>query len=179
MDYLKDKVIAVLVIDELNGLKDKIAHLVESGYSVFEVTLRTACALDAIRQIKDDFPTAKVSAGTVLSEQQAEQAVAAGADFAVAPGFNITVAQKAKALNLPFVPGVATPSEVEIARANGYRLVKLFPAKVLGGINYLKALSGPYRDMKFMPTGGITQETAQDYLDLPNVECIGGTWMGK
>ncbi|WP_257255181.1 bifunctional 4-hydroxy-2-oxoglutarate aldolase/2-dehydro-3-deoxy-phosphogluconate aldolase [Endozoicomonas sp. SESOKO3] len=145
----------------------------------FEVTLRTECAFDAIRKIKEDFPSVKVGAGTILSQQQAEQAASAGADFGVAPGFNLTVVKKSETLNLPFIPGVATPSEIETAHEKGYKLLKLFPAKVLGGVDYLKALSGPYKDVKFMPTGGITQETAQDYLDLPNVNCIGGTWMNK
>ncbi|WP_422135780.1 bifunctional 4-hydroxy-2-oxoglutarate aldolase/2-dehydro-3-deoxy-phosphogluconate aldolase [Endozoicomonas sp. ALD040] len=179
MDYLNGQIVAVLIINELKGLKIRINKLIENGYSVFEVTLRTDCAFDAIRKIKEDFPTVKVGAGTILSEQQAEQAAYAGADFGVAPGFNITVAKKAKSLNLPFIPGVATPSEIETARENGYKLLKLFPAKVLGGVNYLKALSGPYKDVKFMPTGGITQKTAQDYLGLRNVDCIGGTWMNE
>lgn len=179
MDYLKGKVVVVLVIDELSGLLPKIRSLVDEGYSVFEVTLRTPCALAALKEIRAAFPDLKLGAGTVLTEEQLRLAIEAGADFGVAPGYNASITSKAKELNFDFIPGVSTASEIEVAMAAGYSLLKLFPAEAVGGIKLIKALSGPYTDVTFMPTGGVSEANYQAYLDLESVCCVGGSWMTK
>ena len=177
MEFLKDEVVAVLVVEETRSLIEKIKKLINTGYNIFEVTLRTNVAFDAISIIKANFPEVKVGAGTVLTCEQAEKAKQAGADFGVSPGFNEKVYQYANKIALPFIPGVVTPSEIEIARSQGAKILKLFPAKLVGGIEYLKALNGPYKDILFMPTGGIKEDTATEYMALDNVLCVGGTWM--
>jgi len=177
MEYLKNKVIAVLVIDTLSGLEKKVQHLISEGYSIIEVTLRTECALDAIKVIKNTFPTLKVGAGTVLTLDQLNKCIEIGADFGVAPGLNEKIIKAAQSKSFYFIPGIATASEVEHALSLGISLVKVFPAKIVGGVDFIKALSGPYHTMKFMPTGGITKTDYEDYLSLPSVHCVGGTWM--
>ncbi|KZY33534.1 MULTISPECIES: bifunctional 4-hydroxy-2-oxoglutarate aldolase/2-dehydro-3-deoxy-phosphogluconate aldolase [unclassified Oleiphilus] len=177
MEYLKNKVVCVLVVKNLEGLQNKIRALVADGFDVFEVTLRTDVALDAIRSIKRDFPSLKVGAGTILNVEQLDESICAGADFGVSPGLNELIISKSKERNFDFIPGVATPTEIERAIALGLCLVKLFPAKLLGGVEYIQAISGPYRNMYFMPTGGVNESTAKDYLDLDNVLCVGGSWM--
>ena len=177
MEYMKDKVVAVLVIKETDSLIEKIERLIITGYTIFEVTLRTDVAFDAISIIKDRFSEVKVGAGTILTCEQAEKAKQTGADFGVSPGFNEKVYQYANKIDLPFIPGVVTPSEIEIARSQGAKILKLFPAKLVGGVEYLKALNGPYKDILFMPTGGIKEDTVAEYMALDNVLCVGGTWM--
>lgn len=179
MKYLEKKVVAVLVIKTLDGLKDKISSLIDQGYDVLEVTLRTECAFDAIKLIKKEYPELKVGAGTVLTAEQLELCVEVKADFGVAPGLNPKIVNAAKSMNFVFIPGVATPSDIELAMEMNIELVKVFPAKVLGGVDFIKALSGPYHMMKFMPTGGVSEGSHLDYLALPNVLCVGGTWMNK
>lgn len=179
MEYCKGKVIAVLVINSIEGLEEKIEQLITDGYNVLEVTLRTKCAFDAIKLIKDKFPTVKVGAGTVLTEEQLNMCITVGADFGVAPGLNPEMVAKAKSMKFPFIPGVATASEVEQAMSLEVSLVKVFPAKVLGGVEFIKALSGPYHNMNFMPTGGVTEQSSLEYLSLPCVYCVGGTWMNR
>lgn len=178
MDYLKDKIVCVLVIKTLDALTDKIKALVSDGYEVFEVTLRTEYGLEAIRLIKEAFPELKVGAGTVLNSQQLEASIKAGADFGVAPGLNKELVEEAEKLGFDFIPGVATPTEIDAALALGLKLVKLFPAANLGGPDYIKAITGPYPDIKLMPTGGVKEANYKDYLALENVYCVGGSWMG-
>ena len=178
MDYLKDKVVCVLVIKSLEALIDKITALINDGYEVFEVTLRTDYGLEAIRLIKEAFPELKVGAGTVLNSQQLEASIKAGADFGVAPGLNKDLVIDAKKRGFDFIPGVATPTEIDAALSLGLKLVKLFPAANLGGPDYIKAISGPYPDIKLMPTGGVKEANYQDYLALDSVYCVGGSWMG-
>jgi len=177
MEYLNNKIIAVLVIDEIETLNTKVKKLVNDGFDVLEVTLRTEYAFEAIKLIKEDYPDVKVGAGTILTVEQLETCIEIGADFGVAPGLNPKIVNKAKSIGFPFIPGVATASEVELAMSLGVSLVKIFPAKILGGIEFIKALSGPYRNVKFMPTGGINKSNAEEYLKLDSVMCIGGTWM--
>jgi 2-dehydro-3-deoxyphosphogluconate aldolase/(4S)-4-hydroxy-2-oxoglutarate aldolase len=179
MEYLNKKIIAVLVIDDIKTLLSKVENLISDGFDVLEITLRTECAFQAIQLVKETYPNVKVGAGTVLTIGQLEKCIEIGADFGVAPGLNPEIVNKAKAFRFPFIPGIATASEVEQAMSLGVTLVKVFPAKVIGGVEFLKALSGPYYTMKFMPTGGVTKEDYKDYLSLPNVLCVGGTWMGK
>ncbi|MUL16620.1 bifunctional 4-hydroxy-2-oxoglutarate aldolase/2-dehydro-3-deoxy-phosphogluconate aldolase [Aliivibrio fischeri] len=177
MDYLESKTVAVLTINSLDDLEDRIKKLIKSGYDVLEVTLRTSFAIDAIKIIKTAFPEVKVGAGTVLTIEQLDECVNAGADFGVAPGLNKELILKAKTYNFDFIPGVATPTEIEAAIQLGINLVKIFPAKTLGGIDYIRAISGPYHEMKYMPTGGVTEDNHKEYLDLKNVFCVGGSWM--
>ena len=179
MDYLNNKIIAVLVIHQLDDLDKKVEQLIKSGYEIIEVTLRTECAFQAIQLIKETYPSVKVGAGTILTLEQLNKCIEIGADFGVAPGLNPALVNKAKSMHFPFIPGIATASEVELAMSLGVSLVKVFPAKVIGGVEFIKALSGPYHTMRFMPTGGVTEADYKDYLALPSVFCVGGTWMGK
>jgi 2-dehydro-3-deoxyphosphogluconate aldolase/(4S)-4-hydroxy-2-oxoglutarate aldolase len=179
MDYFNKKVVVVLVVNTLDGLKQKIEGLIAKGYDIFEVTLRTDCALDAIKLIKSEFTNIKVGAGTILTLKHLQSCIKIGADFGVAPGFNKDIVSVAQECGFRFIPGVATPSEIELAMSMGIDFVKIFPARVLGGTDFIKALSGPYHKMKFMPTGGIGEYDYDDYLSLPNVTCVGGSWMSK
>ncbi|MFT6985472.1 MAG: 2-dehydro-3-deoxyphosphogluconate aldolase/(4S)-4-hydroxy-2-oxoglutarate aldolase [Psychromonas sp.] len=179
MEYLYKKVIAVLVVDDITALPSKIEKLLSDGFDVLEITLRTECAFQAIQLAKKTYPNVKVGAGTILTIEQLEKCIEIGADFGVAPGLNPEIVNKAKAMQFPFIPGIATASEVEQAMSLGVSLVKVFPAKIVGGVEFIKAMSGPYHTMKFMPTGGVTEADYKDYLSLPSVLCVGGTWMGK
>jgi len=179
VDYLNKKVVVVLVIRTLDGLKEKISKLVNQGYEVLEVTLRTECAFDAIELIKKDYSNLKVGAGTILTIEQLERCIEINADFGVAPGLNPKIIEAAKNRKFDFIPGIATPSDIELAMDMEIGLVKVFPAEILGGVDFIKALSGPYHAMRFMPTGGVSERSHLDYLALPNVLCVGGTWMNN
>lgn len=179
MEFLKNKVVPVFVINELDNIIENAEKLISDGYDVFEITLRTDCAFDAIKILKIKYPNLIVGAGTVLSTEHLIKAIECGADFGVAPGLNPDVVKKALSLDFPFIPGIATATEIEQAISLGLNLVKVFPAKVLGGIDFIKAISAPYRKIKFMPTGGITDNMAADYLAIDSVWCVGGTWMTK
>jgi 2-dehydro-3-deoxyphosphogluconate aldolase / (4S)-4-hydroxy-2-oxoglutarate aldolase len=151
--------------------------LVAGGLPCIEVTFRAAGAADAIAAIAAERPDVLVGAGTVLTIAQADAAIAAGARFIVAPGTNPRVVEHVLACGVPMLPGVATPSEVEANLERGIAVMKLFPAEVLGGIGLLKALAGPYRAARFVPTGGVTPGNLGEYLALPNVAACGGTWI--
>lgn len=169
-------VLPVIVLSDA-GLAVDLAHaLVEGGVKVLEVTLRTPTALDAIRRMSE-VPGAIVGAGTVLNRAQWEQAVQAGAQFGVSPGFTDEIGAAARAQGLPFLPGVATPGESLAALDAGFSVQKLFPAEAVGGIALLKALHSPLPQVRFCPTGGIGPKNAPDYLALPNVVCVGGSWL--
>jgi 2-dehydro-3-deoxyphosphogluconate aldolase/(4S)-4-hydroxy-2-oxoglutarate aldolase len=151
----------------------------DGGLPIIEVTFRTPAAADCVRAIRKAFPAMLVGAGTLLDADQVKRAKDAGAQFGVAPGLNDSVVKASLALGMPFVPGVMTPSEVERALALGCKLQKLFPASVAGGLEMLRALTGPYAHtgVKFIPLGGVNAKTAPDYLALPIVAAIGGSWM--
>lgn len=151
--------------------------LLAGGLSVIEVVLRTDAALRCLEAVSDAVPQAIVGAGTVLSRAQAEAAVEAGAKFIVSPGLDDEVVATAKAHGLPVFPGVATASEVQHAFNLGLRIVKFFPANVAGGTAMIKALSSAFREMRFMPTGGISASNLADYLSLPSVVACGGSWL--
>jgi 2-dehydro-3-deoxyphosphogluconate aldolase/(4S)-4-hydroxy-2-oxoglutarate aldolase len=151
--------------------------LAAGGLPVAEVTFRTPAAEDAIRALSDACPDVLIGAGTVLDPVTVDRAAASGASFVVAPGLNPEVVRRCQDIGLPVVPGVATPTEVEQARGLGLRLLKLFPAVPSGGLPMVRALAGPYGDVTFMPTGGITAETLPDWLAQPNVTAVGGTWI--
>jgi 2-dehydro-3-deoxyphosphogluconate aldolase/(4S)-4-hydroxy-2-oxoglutarate aldolase len=155
--------------------------LIAGGLPVAEVTFRTAAAADVIREACVRFPEMILGAGTVLTVDQVKRAKAAGAGFAVAPGCNPTIVKAAQAEGLPFAPGICTPSDVERAVELGCKLLKFFPAEVSGGVPMLKALIGPYGHLgiAFCPTGGVTTANLKDYLALPQVAFVGGTWIAK
>lgn len=169
-------VIPVLVIDELRHAAPLARALVAGGLPVFEVTLRTPVALEAIAEMAK-VPGARVGAGTVLNAHDAARAKAAGAEFAVSPGATATLVSACSAQDLPLLPGAATASEVMTLMEAGYRTLKFFPAEAAGGIPLLQALRGPLPQALFCPTGGITEASAPAWLNLQNVVCVGGSWV--
>lgn len=170
-------VIPVIVLDRLEDAVPLADALVAGGVRVLEVTLRTPVALACIEAIAKAVPQAVVGAGTVRTAEDARRARAAGATFAVSPGFTHAVAEGCTEAGLPLLPGVATPSELMDANAHGFRFLKFFPAAAAGGLAMLKSLASPFADVSFCPTGGITEQSAPDYLALPNVRCVGGSWL--
>jgi 2-dehydro-3-deoxyphosphogluconate aldolase / (4S)-4-hydroxy-2-oxoglutarate aldolase len=170
-------VIPVIVLDDVAQAVPLARALVAGGVRVLEVTLRTSAGLASIRAIARDVPDAIVGVGTVTQPEEFAAALDAGARFAVTPGLTPALIAAAKASPLPLLPGVMTPSEVIAARAAGFLQLKLFPARQAGGIPMLNALRGPFPDTIFCPTGGVTIETAPDFLALPNVACVGGSWL--
>ena len=170
-------VIPVIVLQRLDDAVPLARALVAGGIRVLEVTLRTPAALAAIAAIADAVPDAIVGAGTVRSDADARAADAAGARFAVSPGWSPRVAAACRALGLALLPGVASASEVMQAADDGFRFLKFFPAAAAGGTAMLKAWSSPFADVAFCPTGGIDATTAPDYLALANVAVVGGSWL--
>ena len=170
-------VIPVIVIDDIEQAVPLARALVAGGVRVLEVTLRTPVALNAIRAIAREVPDAIVGVGTISRAEHFEQAIQAGARFGVSPGLTRELIDAAHASRLPLLPGVMTPSDVIRARNAGFFALKLFPAQQAGGIGMLKALSGPFPDVTFCPTGGVTPTSAPDFLALPNVGCVGGSWL--
>jgi len=171
-------VIPVLVIEDAATARPLAEALVAGGLRVLEVTLRTPAALDAIAAMKQ-VPGAIVGAGTVVGHNQFDQAMAAGAEFIVAPGLTEALAEPIIASGVPFLPGVATAGDLMRGYALGLRHFKFFPAEASGGVKALKSLAAPFYEARFCPTGGITRENAADYLAQPAVLCVGGTWLGK
>ncbi len=169
--------IPVLTIEDVAHAVPLATALVAGGIRVLEITLRTAAALDATAMIARQVEGAIVGVGTVTRMQDFHSALEAGAKFAVSPGFTPQLADGARATGMPFLPGVMTPSDVIAARTAGFHELKLFPAQQCGGIGMLKALAAPFPDVTFCPTGGITLETAQEFLALRNVACVGGSWV--
>ena len=176
---LQKRIVPVAVIDKVEDAVPLAKALQDGGLPIIEVTFRTPAAADCVRAIQQALPAMLVGAGTLLDTDQVKRAKNAGAQFGVAPGLNETVVKASLALGMPFVPGVMTPSEVERALALGCQLQKLFPASVAGGLEMLKALAGPYAHtgVKFIPLGGVNAKTAPDYLALPIVAAIGGSWI--
>ena len=155
-----------------------VAHaLLEGGIDVMEVTLRHAAGLASIEAVAREVPQMHIGAGTVTRPHEFAQVRDVGAQFALSPGMTDALVQAAQDTRLPFIPGVMTPGEVMRAREHGFELVKLFPAAQAGGLSMLKALRGPLSDMSFCPTGGVSVSNLQDYLALPNVPMVGGSWL--
>jgi 2-dehydro-3-deoxyphosphogluconate aldolase/(4S)-4-hydroxy-2-oxoglutarate aldolase len=169
-------VIPVLVIERVEDAAPVAEALVAGGLPVLEVTLRTAAALDAIRVMKE-VPGAIVGAGTVLNPRQLEAAVEAGSEFVVSPGLTDSLGKAAAGSHVPLLPGVASAGDIMRALDLGFTRLKFFPATASGGIPALKAFSSVFREVRFCPTGGITFETAPDWLALPSVACVGGSWL--
>jgi 2-dehydro-3-deoxyphosphogluconate aldolase/(4S)-4-hydroxy-2-oxoglutarate aldolase len=176
---LDRRLVPVVVIDKVEVAEKLAETLLRAGLDVMEITFRTAAAEPSIKAITRRFPELFMGAGTLMSAEQVERAVQAGAQFGVSPGLNATVVNKARALGLPMVPGVMTPSEVEAALALGCTYQKFFPAEAAGGRKMLQALWGPYghTGVRFIPLGGVNQSNMADYLALPSVVAIGGSWM--
>ncbi|MGY4828164.1 bifunctional 4-hydroxy-2-oxoglutarate aldolase/2-dehydro-3-deoxy-phosphogluconate aldolase [Sphaerotilaceae bacterium SBD11-9] len=170
-------VIPVIVIERIEDAVPMAQALVDGGVKVLEITLRTPIALQCMEAIAREVPAAIVGAGTVRSVVDAHAAKSAGCRFAVSPGYLSAVGHACREIDLPLLPGVATGSEVMQANADGYSFLKFFPATAAGGIPMLKALNGPFPDVSFCPTGGITPETAPQFLALPNVMVCGGSWL--
>jgi 2-dehydro-3-deoxyphosphogluconate aldolase/(4S)-4-hydroxy-2-oxoglutarate aldolase len=170
-------VIPVVIIDDLAHAVPLARALVAGGLTVIEITLRTAFGIDAIRAISDEVPEATAGVGTVLEPEQLAEAAAAGARFAVSPGATPRILDTAVDRNVSLLPGVATASEAMALIERGYRFAKFFPAEPAGGAAYLSAIASPLPQLRFCPTGGITLESAPRYLKLPNVMCVGGSWM--
>ena len=170
-------VIPVIVIEHLAQAVPLARALVAGGVSVLEVTLRSPVALAAVRSIVDTVPEAIVGVGTLTRPEDMTEALAAGARFGVSPGLSPVLIEAARDSGLPLLPGVMTPSDVIAARLSGFRELKLFPAQQAGGTGMLRALAGPFQDVLFCPTGGITAETAPQFLALSNVVCVGGSWL--
>lgn len=170
-------VMAVVVIDDAADAPALARALVRGGVTSIEITLRTPAALGAIRAIADQVPDALVGAGTVLNGADLHAAAEAGARFAVSPGATTALLEAGRDGPIPYLPAVSTASEIMEGLARGYRAFKAFPASTMGGPGALKAFAGPFAGVRFCPTGGITADTAPDYLSLPNVPCIGGSWL--
>jgi len=170
-------VIPVVVIDDVAQAVPLARALVAGGLPIIEVTLRTAAGLDAVRAIASEVPEMVVGTGTIASADQVKPAVDAGSQFLVSPGSTDRLLDALLDSPLPFLAGCAGPSDVLRLHERGVSEAKLFPAEVVGGVAMLKALAGPFGSMRFCPTGGITLATAPNYLSLPNVGCVGGTWL--
>lgn len=170
-------VLPVVVVDDPADAVPLARALVAGGLPAIEVTLRTPAALDAVRAIAAEVPAAVVGVGTVITPVQVAESVAAGGRFLVSPGWTDVLLEAMRASGVPFLPGVSTTSEVVALLERGVREMKFFPAQAAGGTAYLKSLAGPLPQARFCPTGGIGPVDAPDYLSLPNVGCVGGTWM--
>ncbi len=176
---LERRVMPVAVVERADDAVPMAEALLAAGLDVLEITYRTGAAAAAIRAVAQRFPEMLVGAGTILTTAQLEEAISAGAQFGVAPGLNAKVVGHAAQKGVPFVPGVMTPSEVELGLELGCKLLKFFPAEQAGGVAGLKALAGPYAHtgVKFLPLGGVNAGNAAQYLALPIVGAIGGSWL--
>lgn len=170
-------VLPVVVLSDAADAVPLARALVAGGLPAIEVTLRTPAALDGIRAIAEEVPEAVVGAGTVITPEQVTRCVTAGARFLVSPGWTETLLAAMRESGVPFLPGVSTASEVVALLERGVREMKFFPAEAAGGAAYLKSLAGPLPGARFCPTGGIAAASAPEYLALPNVGCVGGSWM--
>ncbi len=171
------RVMPVIQIENAADAVPLAKVLVENGLPAAEITFRTAAAAESIRLIRAAYPQIVLCAGTVLTTEQVDAAIAAGADFVISPGFNPTTVKYCLANNIKMIPGVNNPSLVEQALELGVSALKFFPAEASGGINMLKSLVGPYSQIQLMPTGGVTPLNLSDYLAIPQVIACGGTWM--
>jgi 2-dehydro-3-deoxyphosphogluconate aldolase/(4S)-4-hydroxy-2-oxoglutarate aldolase len=178
-DSLLDRVpvVPVVVLHDLDHAVPVARALVEGGIPVIELTLRTAVALEAIEAIATQVPEILVGAGTIVAPAQAKDALSAGAQFLVSPGTTDALAAAMQETGLPHLPGAATVSEVLRLIELGYSEMKLFPAEASGGLDFLRSVASPVPQARFCPTGGITASTAASYLSLPNVGCVGGSWL--
>ena len=171
--------VPVVKIERADDAVELGGALLAGGLPCAEITFRTPAAEEAIRHISSSLPDILLGAGTVRSVDQADRAVSAGAKFIVSPGFNQKVVDWCLDKGVAVTPGVATPTEIDMATEVGLNILKFFPAEAFGGIKTLKAISAPYGDVRFIPTGGINLDNLRDYLALPSVHCCGGSWLVK
>ena len=174
-----DKIIPVVVINDVNQTQDILSKLKEGGINCAEITFRTTCAKEAIKVANELFPDMNIGAGTVINGKQAKDAVEVGAKFIVSPGFSKEVATFCKENSIPYYPGCVTPTEIMEALENGLTILKFFPANVYGGIKAMKALSAPFPQVLFIPTGGVDLSNLEEYLSFDKVYAIGGSFMMK
>ncbi len=170
-------IVPVVVIENIKDAVPLAQSLIEGGIPIIEVTLRSSCALEAIELIAKNVPKMRVGAGTILNPTQLEQAQNRGAEFLISPGLTIKLLEHAKKKDMPLIPGVSSSSEVMQALELGYNTLKFFPAEYCGGVKLLNAFNGPFKGVKFCPTGGISVDNMRSYLDLENVLCVGGSWL--
>ncbi|WP_111643011.1 bifunctional 4-hydroxy-2-oxoglutarate aldolase/2-dehydro-3-deoxy-phosphogluconate aldolase [Marinimicrobium alkaliphilum] len=171
-------VVPVIVIDDLEDAVPLAQALYNGGLKVLEITLRTPVALDAISAMKDALPPdAVIGAGTIVTPEDLDNAIKAGSTFLVSPGTTPVLIEAAKNSSVPLLPGIASPSEAMNLLAHGFKHLKFFPAEAAGGVPMLKSIGGPLPQITFCPTGGINLDKAPEYLKLPNVACVGGSWM--
>ncbi|WQW14624.1 bifunctional 4-hydroxy-2-oxoglutarate aldolase/2-dehydro-3-deoxy-phosphogluconate aldolase [Helicobacter pylori] len=170
-------IVPVVVIENIKDAVPLAQSLIEGGIPIIEVTLRSSCALEAIELIAKNVPKMRVGAGTILNPTQLEQAQNRGAEFLISPGLTIKLLEHAKKKDMPLIPGVSSSSEVMQALELGYNALKFFPAEYCGGVKLLNAFNGPFKGVKFCPTGGISADNMRSYLDLENVLCVGGSWL--
>lgn len=173
------KVVPVVVLNDVKDAAPLAKALVEGGLPCAEVTFRTEAAAESLRIMAEAYPDMLVGAGTVLTTEQVDKAVEAGAKFIVSPGFDPEIVDYCIEKNIPVFPGCATPSEVAQAVKRGLKIVKFFPAEQAGGLAMIKAMAAPYNMLKFMPTGGINTKNLKDYLACDKILCCGGSWMVK
>ncbi len=174
-----DRVIPVVVIKDISETDGLISALKRGGINCAEITFRTACAEDAIKYAAKNYPDMNIGAGTVINGEQCERALKAGAKFIVSPGLSVEVAKICKEKNVPYYPGCVTPTEIMQAIELGFSVVKFFPANVYGGLKALKALSGPFPQLKFIPTGGVDLTNLKEFLSFDKIYAVGGSFMMK
>ena len=177
--FRKIGIIPVVVLDDAKDAKALAGALVEGGLPCAEVTFRTAAAEESIRIMSEAYPDMLVGAGTVLTTEQADRAIAAGAKFIVSPGLNPEVVKHCIEKGVPITPGIQTPTEIEMALSLGLDTVKFFPAEPAGGLKMIKAVAAPYVNVTFMPTGGISASNVREYLEYDRIIACGGSWMVK
>ncbi len=170
-------IVPVVVIEDIKDAVPLAQSLIEGGIPIIEVTLRSSCALEAIELIAKNVPKMRVGVGTILNLTQLEQAQNRGAEFLISPGLTIKLLEYAKKKDMPLIPGVSSSSEVMQALELGYNALKFFPAEYCGGVKLLNAFNGPFKGVKFCPTGGISADNMRSYLNLENVLCVGGSWL--
>lgn len=171
-----DKKIPVVVIKELSETDKILSALKKSGINCAEITFRTACAAEAIEYAVKNYPDMNIGAGTVINAEQCERALKAGAKFIVSPGLSVAVANICKANDIPYYPGCVTPTEIMQALELGITVVKFFPANVYGGLKAIKALSGPFPQVKFIPTGGVNRDNIDEFLACDKIYAVGGSF---
>ncbi|OOQ29324.1 bifunctional 4-hydroxy-2-oxoglutarate aldolase/2-dehydro-3-deoxy-phosphogluconate aldolase [Helicobacter pylori] len=170
-------IVPVVVVEDIKDAVPLAQSLIEGGIPIIEVTLRSSCALEAIELIAKNVPKMRVGAGTILNLTQLEQAQNRGAEFLISPGLTPSLLEHAKKKDMPLIPGVSSSSEVMQALELGYSALKFFPAEYCGGVKLLNAFNGPFKGVKFCPTGGISVDNMRSYLNLENVLCVGGSWL--
>ena len=173
------KFIPVVVINKLEDTEKTLGALIEGGLPVAEITFRTNCARDAIKLGREKFPDMCIGAGTVINVEQCKAAIEAGAEFIVSPGLSVDVAKYCKEKNIPYFPGCVTPTEIMAALDLGLTTLKFFPANVYGGLKALKALSAPFPQVKFIPTGGVDMTNIDEFLSFDKIQAIGGSFILK